>query len=112
VDPATARVLGERAVPALGPGERSDGASASLAVPADLPAGRYHLAACADAPGSIVELEEQNNCSFSLIAWRSHVVPLHFEGVACTGSVGVGVPHDQSQGAPVNDGQLFDSTLP
>jgi hypothetical protein len=212
VDPATARVLGERAVPALGPGERSDGASATLTVPADLPAGRYHLAACADAPGTITELEEQNNCSFSLIDSTSRVVPLHFEGVtnsppvctaavpstarlwppnhkladiaiqgvtdpdndpltiritsitqdeptnglgdgdvspdgfgvggpqaqvrkersgtgngrvyvigfaatdgkggACAGSVGVGVPHDQSQGAPVNDGQLFDSTLP
>lgn len=212
VDPATARVLGERAVPALAPGERSDGGAVTFAVPADLPAGRYHLAACADAPGAIIELEEQNNCSFSLIDSRSHVVPLHFEGVAnsppvctaavpsiarlwppnhkladiaiqgvtdpdndpltirvtsitqdeptnglgdgdtspdgfgvggpqaqlrkersgtgngrvyvvhfaaadgkggaCTGSVGVGVPHDQGQGAPVDDGQLFDSTLP
>lgn len=34
-------------------------------------------------------------------------------GETCTGSVSVGVPHDQGKGSvPVDDGQLYDSTLP
>jgi hypothetical protein len=31
---------------------------------------------------------------------------------SCTGSVTVGVPHDQGHGGPVDEGPLFDSTLP
>jgi hypothetical protein len=42
----------------------------------------YHLAACADAPGSVVELEEQNNCSFNRISSLSMIVPQRFEGLA------------------------------
>jgi hypothetical protein len=67
VDPSTARVIGERTVPALGPGERSEGSPVTFTLPGDLPAGTYQLAACADAPGEVVELNEQNNCSFSKV---------------------------------------------
>jgi uncharacterized delta-60 repeat protein len=35
------------------------------------------------------------------------------QGGVCSGSVAVGVPHDQGKGStPVDDGQLFDSTVP
>lgn len=81
VDPASARVLGERTVPALGPGQRSEGGTVTLTLPSDLSAGMYHLAACADAPGTVVELEEQNNCSFSQINSVSTAVPLRFAGI-------------------------------
>jgi YVTN family beta-propeller protein len=33
-------------------------------------------------------------------------------GGSCTGSVTVGVPHDQGHGGPVDEGPLYDSTLP
>lgn len=74
VDPATARVIGERAVPVLGPGERSEGGTATFTLPSDLPAGTYRLAACADAPGAVVELNEQNNCSSNRLAGQLTIV--------------------------------------
>ncbi|MGH7259797.1 MAG: CARDB domain-containing protein [Nitrospiraceae bacterium] len=212
VDPLTARVIGERAIPALAAGERSEGAETTLTLPSDLPAGTYRLAACADAAGTVVELNEQNNCSFSKLVGQLTIVlalereannpplcsqavpstarlwpPNHklvtiaIQGVTdpdndpitirvtgitqdepvnglgdgdtspdgfgvstaqaqvrkersgagngrvyaiaftaddgkggtCTGSVSVGVPHDQGQGSvPIDDGQNFDSTKP
>lgn len=81
VDPQTALVLGERSVPALAPGEQSKGAPITLPLPASLPLGIYNLAACADAPGQIVELQEQNNCSFNILnTSQSVVVPQGFIG--------------------------------
>jgi hypothetical protein len=74
VDPITARVIGERAIPVLAPGERSMGGTVTFTLPGDLLAGVYHLAACADADGSIVELNEQNNCSFSKLEGVSVIV--------------------------------------
>jgi hypothetical protein len=65
IDPLTARVIGQRAIPGLAPGDISKGPTTPLTLPADLPTGMYTLAACADAPGQIVELQEQNNCSFN-----------------------------------------------
>lgn len=214
LNPATARVIGERAVPALNPVVLPDGLNDAhmerITLPADLPAGLYSLAACADANKTNVELDEQNNCSFTTlktgqfvavptvsanrspdcskaipttgILWppnhklktvsvtgvtdpdndpvtikveritqdepvnglgdgdtspdgfiRNNAVELRAErsgtgngrvyaiafaaedgrGGSCAGSVKVGVPHDQGQGAtPVDDGQQYDSTLP
>jgi hypothetical protein len=35
------------------------------------------------------------------------------QGGSCTGSVSVGVPHDQGQGkVPIDDGQIYNSTVP
>ncbi len=64
VNPAKARVVGERAVPALGPGERSEVKQLQFLLPRELPAGTYYLAACADTDGSVLESDEHNNCSF------------------------------------------------
>jgi hypothetical protein len=74
VDPATARVIGERAIPTIAPGERSESGTVTFTLPSDLPAGAYRLAACADAPGTVVELNEQNNCSFSEVEGVSTIV--------------------------------------
>lgn len=76
VDPGTDFVLGERTVPALQPGEEHEGPVQTETVPANLSLGEYYLAACADAPATVVELEEQNNCSFNIIeGLKSLVIP-------------------------------------
>lgn len=71
LNPATARVIGERAVPALNsvvlPDGLNDAHMERITLPADLPAGLYSLAACADASKAVVELDEQNNCSFTIL---------------------------------------------
>ena len=68
-DVTTARVIGERAVPALAPGAVSQSPSPqSFHLPSDLPFGRYYLAACADADNVVAELNETNNCSFSALS--------------------------------------------
>lgn len=83
IDPATARVLGERTVPTLGPGESHQTNFLAFTLPSDLPAGVYYLAACADAAGAVVELDEQNNCSFSTIEGHSSaVVALEREAIS------------------------------
>lgn len=64
VDPAKAQVVGERAVPALGPGERSEVKQLQFVLPSELHADTYYLAACADAAGAVLESDERNNCSF------------------------------------------------
>lgn len=70
VDPAKAQVVGERAVPALRPGERSEVEQLQFVLPSKLPAGIYYLAACADVAGAVLESDESNNCS-------SHKSPGH-----------------------------------
>jgi hypothetical protein len=56
---------GERQVPVLPVDGESHANEQQFRLPADLPEGLYHLAACADAPQSIAELDEDNNCSYS-----------------------------------------------
>lgn len=81
VDPQTALVLGQRSVPALAPGEINKGPATLLTLPTNLPTGTYTLAACADSAGQVVELQEQNNCSFNLLSTsQSVVVPQAFYG--------------------------------
>lgn len=65
LDPSTARVLGERRIGALAPNEESAGGMVQFTLPSDLAPGVLHIAACADADHEIVELDEDNNCSFS-----------------------------------------------
>lgn len=74
IDPLTARVIGQRSVPALAPGEISKAPPATLTVPSDLLPGAYMLAACADAPNELTELQEQNNCSFNKLNTSQSVV--------------------------------------
>lgn len=77
VDPLTATVVGERQVGALASGEDSDGPSIAITVPSGFPPGTYFMAACADADETIVELNEENNCSFNqLETVISIVVPI------------------------------------
>ncbi len=71
---AKARVIGERTVPALGPGEHSDVTRHPLTLPSDLPTGTYYLAACADASSKVLEADEQNNCSFHKIPGQAVIV--------------------------------------
>lgn len=74
VKPAKARIVGERAVPALGPGERSEVKQLQFVLPSELSAGTYYLAACADAAGKILETDEQNNCSFNRLPGQAVII--------------------------------------
>jgi len=88
IDPLTARVIGQRSVPALAPGEISKAPPTTLSVPSDLLPGTYILAACADAPEDLTELQEQNNCSFNqLNTSQSVVFPLSKTGGSHDSSV-------------------------
>lgn len=67
-DPATATVLGERAVPALAPHTQTFEFTQSFPMPAGFAPGTYFLCACADAAGTVPELNEANNCQVNQIA--------------------------------------------
>ncbi len=73
----TATVLGERLIPVLGIKEFSEANQIPHTLPAELPEGTYTLAACADANQEVVELDEDNNCSFNQLDHAvSIVVPI------------------------------------
>ena len=74
LDPSTAQFIGERPIPALAPGEQSQGGTVTFTLPGNLPLGVYTLAACADAGMTIGELNEDNNCSFSEVLGQTSVV--------------------------------------
>ncbi len=77
VDIMTAIVLGERSIPALQPGKSNSINQRKFHMPTNLPVGTYYLAACADANNTVVELNENNNCSFSQIeGHQSFIVPV------------------------------------
>jgi hypothetical protein len=63
VDPGSAKVLGQRGVPALGPGEESNSGEQVFTVPEGLRPGKLWLFACADADGNVAEDLEDDNCS-------------------------------------------------
>jgi hypothetical protein len=54
-------LAGERSIRALDAGASSAGAGI-LSAPETLPAGRYHLLACADDLDEVVEVDESNQC--------------------------------------------------
>jgi len=62
INPASAQVLGQRQVPALGGGEVSASEQLGFTVPAGLRPGKLWLFACADADQNVKELSEENNC--------------------------------------------------
>ena len=74
LDPSTAQFIGERPIPALPPGEQSQGGTVTFTLPGNLPLGVYTLAACADAGMTIGELNEDNNCSFSEVLGQTSMV--------------------------------------
>ena len=74
LDPSTAQFIGERPIPALPPGEQSQGGTVAFTLPGNLPLGVYTLAACADAGMTVVELDENNNCSFSKLVGQTTIV--------------------------------------
>jgi hypothetical protein len=89
-DPATARPVGERTVPALQPNQSSRIRQQPLTIPSDLPEGTYFLAACADANTIIAELDENNNCSFISVQGRqTFVVPMNTPNrpLICDGAI-------------------------
>lgn len=60
-----AQLIGERQVPALQPGERSQLLNQVFTVPANIPPGSHFFAACADVDNAVVELDETNNCTYN-----------------------------------------------
>lgn len=75
-DPYAALPIGERAIPALQPGESSVAFNQVFVIPDTLPAGTHYLSACADAAKSVAELNEDNNCSFNTLERRTSVIHL------------------------------------
>jgi len=75
-DPNAALPIGERAVPALQPGESSAVRNQVFTMPANIPVGTHYLVACADAGKSVAELDEANNCSFNTLERRTSVIHL------------------------------------
>lgn len=76
VNPNTALVVGERRINTLISSETSDSNTTELQLPVDLQENVYYLAACADADNEVVELDENNNCSFSKLSTSdSNVTP-------------------------------------
>ncbi len=72
-----AQVIGERTIPALQPGKSDSINQKVFHIPSNLLSGTYYLAACADAGNVVVELNEDNNCSFSQIEdHQSFIVPI------------------------------------
>jgi hypothetical protein len=72
-----AQVIGERTIPALQPGKSDSINQKVFHIPGNLLSGTYYLAACADAGNVVVELNENNNCSFSQIeGHQSFIVPI------------------------------------
>lgn len=65
VNPKEAVVLGERELPSLSADELSMGEPVQVVLPSELGAGKYYLAACADADTQVFETNEKNNCSFN-----------------------------------------------
>lgn len=63
INPATATVVGERAVPSLQPGDSSERVDMDFSLPPGFPIGVHNLIACADANQSVEESNELNNCS-------------------------------------------------
>ncbi len=74
IDPNTAMVVGERLVDPLQPGQSSGVNTLRFTIPDALPAGTYYMAACADADQGVVELSEDNNCSFNQLQTSSSMV--------------------------------------
>ncbi len=64
-DLSAAQLIGERQVPALQPGERSQLLNQVFTVPANIPPGSHFFAACADVDNAVVELDETNNCTYN-----------------------------------------------
>lgn len=61
IEPATARPIGSRSVPALGPGASST-VTTTVVIPADAAPGSYFVGACADSTGVVPETDVTNNC--------------------------------------------------
>jgi hypothetical protein len=74
IDPATAGIVGERPVAELAPEASSSVDELAFTVPSDLPEGLYFLGACADADGTVIETNEDNNCSFSEMAVQRGII--------------------------------------
>ena len=73
-DLAAAHVVGERLVPALAPKEGSKVRESAFTLPIALSPATYYLAACADARSEVIELNEENNCSFNRVAGHPSIV--------------------------------------
>lgn len=64
INTAVDQYLGERAVPALAPGQQDNGAPVIVNLPGNLQEGDlYYIGACVDAGQTVPELDENNNCS-------------------------------------------------
>ena len=84
-DASDVLMSGSRSVPALIPGAQAGG-STSVIVPATTPQGFYHLLACADWGGVVVESNELDNCLASASKVQVRVPDLVVTSVSPTSS--------------------------
>jgi len=68
--------IGERIVPPLLQNEDHESGDTIYTLPDNLQPAMYYLAACADARNEVIELNENNNCSFNSVSKTTVVVPL------------------------------------
>ncbi len=87
IDPNQDYPIGERDIPSLVPGEESDGGTQEFILPDDIPAGTYHLGACADVDQSVIELDELNNCEINRLAIVVSVEPPSNQPPDCTQAI-------------------------
>ncbi|HNP65378.1 MAG TPA: Calx-beta domain-containing protein, partial [Woeseiaceae bacterium] len=72
-DPATANVVGDRAIPVLQSGEVSESGVVQFPLPPGFSLDFHYLIACADAEDVVVESDETNNCSTADLEGIEHI---------------------------------------
>lgn len=81
IDPNTAFVLYERSVLPLSIATESSSNDIQINWPSQFPEGTYYFAACTDANNNVVELNENNNCSFHKVDQVAYTVAVLNSGI-------------------------------
>lgn len=82
IDVSTAKLIGERTLRSLGPKEVDESMEVPFVIPVGLDLPPLYLAACVDVDDTLVEMNEENNCTTSNSGDKSmYMSPAIFDGV-------------------------------